>query len=200
MMRIWLALLAIFMLSGCGYNDIQSSDEKVTAAWAEVLNQYQRRADLIPNLVATVRSYANHETEVLTQVAQARSRTAQATQALNQQPDDATAQARWQQAQTQLGGALSRLIAVSERYPELKANGLYQDLMVQLEGTENRIAVARGRYVSAVQRYNTLIRQFPGVLVAKAMGYHAKANFTPEDEQAISHAPTVDFGTPAPAH
>ncbi|MDX5626995.1 MULTISPECIES: LemA family protein [unclassified Brenneria] len=193
MRRIFLLVLSVFLLSGCGYNDIQSSDEKVTAAWAEVLNQYQRRADLVPNLVATVKGYTNHESEVLIQVTEARSRVAGATQQINQKPDDPAALQQWQQAQAQLGGALSRLLVVSERYPELKADSLYKDLMVQLEGTENRIAVARGRYVEAVQHYNTQIRQFPGVLVAKIMGYSPKPSFQPENEAAIKQAPVVNF-------
>lgn len=197
MLRILLLCMTTLFLSGCGYNDIQSSDEKVTASWAEVLNQYQRRADLIPNLVATVKNYASHETEVFTQVAQARSRADTASKQMQQLPEDPKALAQYQQAQNQLSGALSRLLVVSERYPELKADNLYRDLMVQLEGTENRIAVARGRYVAAVQHYNTQIRQFPGMLVAKTMGYKPKPNFQPENEAAISQAPKVDFSNQA---
>ncbi|MEC5319216.1 LemA family protein [Brenneria populi subsp. brevivirga] len=197
MQRIFWLVLSLFLLSGCGYNDIQSSDEKVTAAWAEVLNQYQRRADLVPNLVATVKGYASHESEVLIQVTQARGQVVGATQQLGRQPDDPAALQHWQQAQGQLSGALSRLLVVSERYPELKTDGLYRDLMVQLEGTENRIAVARGRYVKAVQHYNTQIRQFPGVLIAKVMGYSPKPNFQPENEAAVKQAPIVNFDTGA---
>ncbi|MCG8707883.1 LemA family protein [Brenneria sp. 4F2] len=199
MRRIFLLVLSAFLLSGCGYNDIQSSDEKVTAAWAEVLNQYQRRADLVPNLVATIKGYTNHEAEVLIQVSEARSKVIGATQQINREPSDPAALQQWQQAQTQLGGALSRLLVVSERYPELKANGLYQDLMVQLEGTENRIAVARGRYVEAVQHYNVQIRQFPGVLIAKIMGYSPKPSFQPVNEAAIKQAPVVNFDSGAAA-
>ncbi|CPR19921.1 LemA family protein [Brenneria goodwinii] len=193
MYRIFWVILSVLLLSGCGYNDIQSSDEKVTASWAEVLNQYQRRADLVPNLVATVKGYTNHESEVLIQVTEARSKVVGATQQIDQKPDDPAALQQWQQAQAQLSGALSRLLVVNERYPELKADSLYKDLMVQLEGTENRIAVARGRYVEAVQHYNTQIRQFPGVLIAKIMGYSPKPSFQPENEAAIKQAPSVNF-------
>lgn len=193
MYRIFWVILCVLLLSGCGYNDIQSSDEKVTASWAEVLNQYQRRADLVPNLVATVKGYTNHESEVLIQVTEARSKVVGATQQIDQKPDDPAALQQWQQAQAQLSGALSRLLVVNERYPELKADSLYKDLMVQLEGTENRIAVSRGRYVEAVQHYNTQIRQFPGVLIAKIMGYSPKPSFQPENEAAIKQAPSVNF-------
>lgn len=193
MYRIFWVILSVLLLSGCGYNDIQSSDEKVTASWAEVLNQYQRRADLVPNLVATVKGYTNHESEVLIQVTEARSKVVGATQQIDQKPDDPAALQQWQQAQAQLSGALSRLLVVNERYPELKADSLYKDLMVQLEGTENRIAVSRGRYVEAVQHYNTQIRQFPGVLIAKIMGYSPKPSFQPENEAAIKQAPSVNF-------
>lgn len=193
-----LALVAM-LLSGCGYNAIQRQDEGVKAAWSEVLNQYQRRADLVPNLVNTVKGYAQHEERVLTEVTNARARVG----SVQLNADDATDPqklAQFQQAQGQLSGALSRLLVVSENYPDLKANQVFQNLQVQLEGTENRIAVARNRYVKAVQDYNTLVRSFPNNLTAKMFGYKQKPNFSVENEAAISTAPKVDFGTaPAPA-
>lgn len=193
-----LALVAM-LLSGCGYNAIQRQDEGVKAAWSEVLNQYQRRADLVPNLVNTVKGYAQHEKRVLTEVTNARARVG----SVQLNADDATDPqklAQFQQAQGQLSGALSRLLVVSENYPDLKANQVFQNLQVQLEGTENRIAVARNRYVKAVQDYNTLVRSFPNNLTAKMFGYKQKPNFSVENEAAISTAPKVDFGTaPAPA-
>ena len=193
-----LVLLAGF-LSGCGYNAIQREDEAVKAAWSEVLNQYQRRADLVPNLVNTVKGYAQHEERVLTEVTNARAKVGQ-TQITPELLDDPEALAKFQAAQGQLSGALSRLMVVSENYPQLKADGSFRDLQAQLEGTENRITVARNRYVAAVQSYNTLIRSFPNNLTAKVMGYKVKPNFSVENEKAISTAPTVDFGaTPAPA-
>ncbi|OCQ54456.1 LemA family protein [Photorhabdus australis subsp. thailandensis] len=194
MLRYPLLFIIVFMLSGCGYNDIQSSDEKVNSSWAEVLNQYQRRADLVPNLVATVKGYSSHEASVLEAVTKARANAMAATAALQHKPDDLRALQQWQQSQQTLTGTLSRLNIISESYPELKADSLYRDLMVQLEGTENRIAVARGRYVVAVQQYNTLIRQFPGVLMAKLMGYHAKVNLLSANEDVVSQVPTVNFG------
>jgi len=187
----------VSLLTGCGYNAMQAGDEQVKAAWSEVLNQYQRRADLVPNLVNTVKGYAAHEAAVLTQVTEARARVGSTT--LNaDQLGDAAAMQRFQQAQGELSSALSRLLVVTENYPQLKADGLFKDLLTQLEGTENRITVARGRYVKAVQDYNVLIRQFPQVITAKIFGYQPKANFSVENEAAISTAPKVDFGTPQP--
>lgn len=190
------ALLFASLLSGCGYNAIQSADEQVKAAWSNVLNQYQRRADLVPNLVSTVKGYASHEQQVLTQVTDARARVGSINITADQL-DDPQQMQRFQQAQGELSSALSRLLVVSENYPQLKADGLFRDLMTQLEGTENRIAVARERYVKAVQDYNVLVRSFPEVLTAKVLGYAPKANFSVENEAAISQAPSVDFGAPA---
>ena len=188
-------LLACSLLSGCGYNQIQQKDEAVKAAWSEVINQYQRRADLVPNLVATVKGYAAHEELVFREVTDARAKVGQVT--VN--ADDAASLARYQAAQGELSSALTRLMAVSENYPNLKADGLFQNLQAQLEGTENRITVARNRYVKAVQDYNGYIRSFPVNLTAKVFGYKVKPNFTVGNEAAISTAPKVDFGTtPAP--
>lgn len=180
-------------LTGCGYNNLQAQDEQVTAAWSEVVNQYQRRADLVPNLVKVVKQYADHEEEVFTEVARARSQAGsiQVTPAVLNNPQ---AMEQYQQAQAQMGSALSRLMAVSERYPELKADKLFQDLQAQLEGTENRITVARKRYIDEVQSYNTTVRQFPTNITAKVFGMHTKPNFTVANEDAISTAPKVDFG------
>lgn len=189
-------LLACGLLSGCGYNQIQTKDEAVKAAWSEVINQYQRRADLVPNLVATVKGYAAHEEQVFREVTEARAKVGQVT--VN--ADDAASLAKYQAAQGELSSALTRLMAVSENYPNLKADGLFQNLQAQLEGTENRVTVARNRYVKAVQDYNSYIRGFPVNLTAKVFGYAVKPNFTVENEAAISVAPKVDFGaTPAPA-
>lgn len=185
-------LLACSLLSGCGYNQIQKKDEAVKAAWSEVINQYQRRADLVPNLVATVKGYAAHEEQVFREVTEARAKVGQVT--VN--ADDAASLARYQAAQGELSSALTRLMAVSENYPNLKADGLFQNLQAQLEGTENRVAVARNRYVKAVQDYNAYIRSFPQNLTAKMFGYAVKPNFTVENEASISVAPKVDFGTP----
>ena len=185
------------LLSGCGYNRIQAKDEAVKAGWSEVLNQYKRRADLIPNLVNTVKGYATHEQQVLTAVTQARAKVGQ----VNVNADDAASLAQFQAAQGELSSALSRLLVVSENYPALKADGMFRDLMVQLEGTENRITVARNRYVQSVQHYNVLVRQFPGVITASIFGYSPKANFSVENEASISKAPSVNFGqnqAPAP--
>ncbi|WP_233841257.1 LemA family protein [Dyella sp. 2HG41-7] len=197
-LRMLVLLLLAVMLSGCGYNSIQKQDEAVKAQWSEVLNQYQRRADLVPNLVNTVKGYAAHEEKIFTQVADARSRVGsiQITPELANDPD---ALAKFQAAQGQLTGALSRLMAVSENYPNLKADGVFQNLQAQLEGTENRITVARNRYIQAVQQYNSMIRTFPNNLTAKMFGYQVKPNFSVENEKAISTAPTVDFGTSTPA-
>ncbi|MCX7891904.1 MAG: LemA family protein [Burkholderiales bacterium] len=181
------------LLGGCGYNDIQRADEGVNAAWSEVVNQYQRRADLIPNLVETVKGFAQQEKDVLTQVTEARSRVGQV--AVNpQMVNDPAALKQFQDAQAGLSGALSRLLVVVERYPELKSDKNFLELQAQLEGTENRIAVARQRYIKAVQDYNVLIREFPVNLTAMVFGYKTKANFTVENEQAIRTAPKVDFG------
>ncbi|QRY80028.1 LemA family protein [Pseudomonas sp. PDNC002] len=191
------AYILVTLLSGCGYNAMQAGDEQVKAAWSEVLNQYQRRADLIPNLVSTVKGYASHEAAVLTQVTEARAKVGSTTLNADQLGDEAAVK-RFQQAQGELSSALSRLLVVTENYPQLKADGLFKDLLTQLEGTENRITVARGRYVKAVQEYNVMIRQFPQVITAKIFGYQPKANFSVENEAAISTAPKVDFGN-APA-
>ena len=192
-------LLLVLGLSGCGYNAMQRQDEAVKAAWSEVINQYQRRTDLVPNLVNTVKGYAQHEEKVLTEVTNARAKVG----TMQLSPDalnDPQKLQQFQQAQGQLSSALSRLMVVSENYPQLKADGLFQNLQAQLEGTENRITVARNRYVQSVQEYNSMIRTFPNNLTAKIFGYQVKPNFTVDNEKAISTAPTVDFGnTPAPA-
>jgi LemA protein len=194
--RIGMLMLFVLALSGCGYNSIQKQDEAVKAQWSEVLNQYQRRADLVPNLVNTVKGYAAHEDKVFSEVADARSKVG----TVQVNADDAESLAKFQAAQGQLTGALSRLMAVSENYPNLKADGLFQNLQAQLEGTENRVTVARNRYIQAVQAYNTMIRTFPNNLTAKMFGYQPKPNFTVENEKAISTAPVVDFGTSAPSN
>ncbi len=195
----WLAAAAAVLgLSGCGYNDFQRLDEQVKAAWSEVLNQYQRRADLIPNIVNTVKGEANFEQETLTKVVEARAK-ATSIQVTPETLNNPEAFNRFQQAQGELSSALSRLIAVSENYPNLKANQGFQDLRVQLEGTENRITVARNRYIKAVADYNVLARQFPSNLTAMLFGYSVKPSFTVENEAQISRPPTVDFNKPAPA-
>ncbi len=191
----WLAALALAAtmgLSGCGYNDFQRLDEQVKAAWSEVLNQYQRRADLIPNIVATVKGEANFEQETLTKVIEARAKATsiQATPALINDP---AAFNKFQQAQGELSGALSRLMAVTEAYPNLKANAAFQDLRVQLEGTENRITVARNRYIKTVQEYNVLARSFPTNLTAMMFSYPVKPNFTVQNEATITAPPSVSF-------
>ncbi len=188
------ALTLVAALSGCGYNDFQRLDEQTTSSWAEVLNQYQRRADLVPNLVATVKGEAAFEQETLTRVIEARSR-ATAIQVTPEMLNDPQAMQRFQAAQGELGGALSRLLVVAEQYPNLKANQGFSDLRVQLEGTENRITVARNRYIQAVQDYNVLARSFPSNLTAMVFGYAPKPNFTVANEAAISAPPKVDFGT-----
>ena len=195
--RVAMLLLAI-MLGGCGYNTLQAGDEQIKASWSEVVNQYQRRADLVPNLVNTVKGYAAHESQVLTQVAEARARVG-SVQATPEVLNDPQALARFQQAQGQLIGALSRLLAVSENYPQLKADTGFRDLQAQLEGTENRITVARNRYIKAVQDYNVTVRSFPTNLTAMVFGHSVKPNFTVDNERAISVAPTVDFGARTPA-
>jgi LemA protein len=193
----WLMLaLLLPLLAGCGYNRIQQADEGVKAQWSEVLNQYQRRADLIPNLVATVRGYATHEEKVLVEVTNARARVGSAGITAEQAADPAKL-AQFQAAQGELSSALSRLLVVTENYPDLKANQNFLELQSQLEGTENRITVARNRYIAAVQEYNVLIRRFPVNLTAMMFGYAQKPNFSVENEAAISKAPTVDFATPA---
>jgi len=189
------AVIAVIatLLSGCGYNTFQTTDEQVKAAWSEVLNQYQRRADLVPNLVNTVKGYASHEKDVLTQVTEARARVG-GLQATPELINDPQAFARFQQAQAGLTSALSRLLVVAENYPNLKADGAFRDLQAQLEGTENRITVARNRYIKAVQAYNVAVRTFPNNLTAMVFGYTTKPNFAVENEQAISTAPKVEFG------
>jgi LemA protein len=185
--------LLLLLLSGCGYNTIQGADEQVKAAWSEVLNQYQRRADLVPNLVETVKAFAKQEMDVLTRVTEARARVGsiQATPELVNNPE---AFQRFQQAQGELTSALSRLLVVAENYPQLKSDANFRDLQAQLEGTENRIAVARNRYIKSVEQYNVTVRQFPNNLTAMAFGYKAKPNFTVQNEREISKAPKVDFG------
>jgi LemA protein len=193
----WLAALcALLALSGCGYNQFQQLDEQVKAAWSEVLNQYQRRADLVPNLVATVKGEASFEQETLTKVIEARAK-ATSIQATPELINDPAAFEKFQAAQGQLTSALSRLLVVSENYPNLKANQAFQDLRVQLEGTENRITVARNRYIKAVADYNVLARSFPTNLTAKMFGYSPKPSFTVQNEAQISAPPTVNFEKPA---
>jgi LemA protein len=195
-LQLAFVLVLVAVMSGCGYNSIQSKDEAIKAAWSEVVNQYQRRADLVPNLVNTVKGYATHEEEVFTKVTEARANVGKVT--INaDQLGDAVALQKFQAAQGELSSALSRLMAVSENYPQLKADGLFQNLQAQLEGTENRITVARNRYIQAVQDYNTFVRSFPQNLTAMIFGYKTKANFTVENEKQISAAPTVDFSKPA---
>ena len=187
------ALAASLLLSGCGYNEFQSLDEKSKSAWSEVLNQYQRRADLIPNIVATVKGEANFEQETLTKVIEARAK-ATSIQVTPEMLSDPEAMAKFQAAQGELGSALSRLMVVVEQYPNLKANQGFSDLRVQLEGTENRITVARNRYIESVQAYNVLARSFPTNLTAMVFSYKPKASFTVQNEAQISAPPTVDFG------
>ena len=196
---IWRIAVAAFVLSlaGCGYNTIQSEDEQVKAGWSEVLNQYQRRADLVPNLVNTVKGYANQERDVLTSVTEARARVG-SIRATPELLADPQAFAKYEAAQGQLTSSLSRLLVVSENYPQLKSDANFRDLQAQLEGTENRIAVARNRYIKAVQEYNTTVRSFPSNLTAKAFGFKEKPNFSVTNEAEIAKPPRVDFGT-APA-
>lgn len=187
------AIMALTLnLTGCGYNTLQAKDEAVNAGWSEVLNQYQRRADLVPNLVNVVKGYASHESQVLTEVTNARARVG-SIQATPELVNDPAAFQKFQQAQGELTSALSRLLVVSENYPNLKADASFRDLSAQLEGTENRIAVARNRYIGTVQDYNTYVRQFPQAMTAKVIGMHAKPNFSVGNEAAISTAPTVSF-------
>jgi LemA protein len=187
------AVLTGTLLSGCGYNEFQQKDEATKAAWSEVVNQYQRRADLIPNLVNTVKGYASHEKDTLEAVTKARA-AATSFQITPQVLNDPQAFAKFQQVQGELSNALSRLMAVSENYPQLKADTSFRDLQSQLEGTENRITVARQRYIAAVQDYNVTVRSFPTNLTAMMFGYQPKPSFTVENEKAISTAPTVNFG------
>lgn len=185
-------LVLVAMLSGCGYNTIQEKDEAVNAAWSEVLNNYKRRADLVPNLVATVKGYASHEEQVLTRVTEARSRVG----SINVNANDPASLAQFQQAQGELQSAISRLLVVSENYPQLKADQNFLQLQAQIEGTENRITVARQRFIKAVQDYNTTIRRFPVNLTAMIFGHKTRPNFTVENEAQIQEAPKVDFGAP----
>ena len=187
------AVLATTLLSGCGYNQFQVKDEATKAAWAEVVNQYQRRADLIPNLVNTVKGYASHEKDTLEAVTRARA-AATSFQITPEVLNNPEAFQKFQQVQGELSSALSRLMAVSENYPNLKADASFRDLQSQLEGTENRITVARQRYIAAVQDYNVTVRSFPTNLTAMVFGYQAKPSFTVENEKSISTAPTVNFG------
>jgi LemA protein len=198
MRTIWTIIPAVLILglSGCGYNTLQRNDEQIKASWSEVVNQYQRRTDLVPNLVNTVKGFAAQEQKVLLGVTEARAKvgTIQATPELI---NDAAAFKKFQAAQGELSQALSRLLVVTENYPQLKSDANFRDLQAQLEGTENRIAVARNRYITAVQAYNVTVRSFPSNLTAMAFGYKAKANFTVENEQEVAKPPNVDFG-PAP--
>ena len=197
-MRNWIKFFMVLLtlsLSGCGYNSFQSGDEQVKASWAEVLNQYQRRADLVPNLVNVVKGYASHEKDVLTQVTAARARVGQI-QATPELINDPEAFAKFQAAQRDMSSSLGRLMLVAENYPQLKADGVFRDLQAQLEGTENRITVARKRYIESVQVYNNTVRQFPSNLTAMMLGYKVKPSFTVDNEKAISTAPKVDFGAP----
>lgn len=191
-----LAVFATLVLAGCGYNDLQRQDEGIKAAWSEVLNQYQRRADLVPNLVNTVKGYAAQEERVLTEVTNARANVS-AIKATPELVNDPVAFQKFIRAQSELQGALSRLLAVAEAYPQLKSDALFRDLTAQLEGTENRIAVARNRYIKSVQEFNTTVRQFPTNLTAMVFKMDVKPNFTVENEAAVSAPPKVDFNKPA---
>lgn len=197
MKKQWLMggmLVLSLSLSGCGYNALQSQDEQINASWSEVVNQYQRRADLVPNLVATVERYAKHEETVFTEVAEARAKVG-SVQLTPETLNNPEAMANYQAAQSQMTSALSRLMMVSENYPQLKADAAFQDLQAQLEGTENRITVARNRYIEDVRVYNTTVRQFPTNITAKVFGMDTKPNFTVDNEKAISAAPKVEFGS-----
>ncbi len=190
--RAFLVLALASQLAGCGYNTFQAQDEQIKASWSEVVNQYQRRADLIPNLVETVRGFAQQERDVLIGVTEARSKVG-SIQATPELIDDPQAFAQFQAAQGELSSALQRLMVVVERYPELKSDANFRDLQAQLEGTENRITVARNRYIAAVQEYNVTVRSFPSNLTAMVFGYDAKPNFSVENEAEISRPPQVDF-------
>lgn len=197
-MRIWLlflTFLSTLTLSGCGYNTLQSTDEQIKASWAEVLNQYQRRADLVPNLVNTVKGYAAQEQAVLLGVTNARAKVG-GIQATPELINNEQAFAKFQAAQSEMTSALSRLLVVSENYPQLKSDANFRDLQAQLEGTENRITVARNRYIKTVQDYNIVVRSFPGNLTAMMFGFKVKPSFTVENEKEISKPPTVDFSAP----
>jgi LemA protein len=197
--RGWLGILMVAAaMSGCGYNTIQSQDEEVKGAWSEVVNQYQRRSDLIPNLVKTVQGFADQEKEILLGVTEARSKVG-GIQATPELVNDPAALDRFMKAQGEMTSALSRLLVVAENYPQLKSDQNFRDLQAQLEGTENRITVARNRYIKSVQTYNTHIRQFPVNLTAMVFSYKEKANFTVENEAAIAKPPQVDFGKSQPA-
>ncbi len=195
---LWLLILAVTGLGGCGYNTLQSQDESIKAAWGEVLNQYQRRADLVPNLVNTVKGFAQQEKDVLLGVTNARSKVG-SIQATPELVNDPAAFSKFVAAQSEMTSALSRLLVVAENYPQLKSDANFRDLQAQLEGTENRITVARQRYIRAVQEYNVTVRSFPNNLTAMMFGYKVKPSFTVEDEKAISKPPTVDFSKPEPA-
>jgi LemA protein len=198
-MRAWFLACVAFLasgLSGCGYNSLQKQDEDVKAEWSNVTNQYQRRADLIPNLVKTVKGYANQEQQVLIGVTEARAKAAGSIQLTPELLNNPDAFAKFQQAQGQLSASLKSLFAVAEAYPDLKSNENFRDLQAQLEGTENRITVARQRYIDAVRGFNTTVRSFPTNLTAKMFDFEVKPNFTVANEQAISAPPSVDFGSP----
>ena len=195
-LAVLFVLAASALLSGCGYNDIQSQDEEVKAAWSEVVNQYQRRADLVPNLVNTVKGFAEQEKEILLGVTEARSKVG-SIQATPELVNDPAALDKFIKAQGEMTSALSRLLVVAENYPQLKSDQNFRDLQAQLEGTENRITVARNRYIKSVQTYNTTVRQSPVNLTAMVFGYKEKANFSVENEAAIAKPPTVDFSKPA---
>ena len=196
---VFVAVLACGCLPGCGYNSLTRQDEDVKAAWSDVANQYQRRADLIPNLVRTVKGYANQEQQVLIGVTEARARQAGSIQLTPELLNDPQAFARFQAAQSELSTSLKSLIAVAEAYPDLKSNENFRDLQVQLEGTENRITVARQRYIDAVRNFNTTVRSFPTNLTARMFDFQVKPNFTVANEQAVAAPPTVDFSREAPA-
>ncbi|MBI5329987.1 MAG: LemA family protein [Betaproteobacteria bacterium] len=199
MRNTMIVLMLSASLSGCGYNTMQAQDEGIKAGWSEVLNQYQRRADLIPNLVNTVKGYAAHEAKVLTELTEARAKVGQIA-ATPELVNDPAALQKFQEAQGQLSGALSRLLVVSENYPQLKADTGFRDLQAQLEGTENRITVARNRYIQSVREYNVTVRSFPSNLTAMAFGMKEKANFTVENEKALAKPPAVSFdAAPAPS-
>jgi LemA protein len=189
----YLVLFVVAALSGCGYNDIQKLDESTKSGWAEVVNQYQRRADLIPNLVNTVKGYAQQEQDVFVKVTEARSRVGQ----IKVDPSNPESLKQFENAQKEVGSALSRLLVVSENYPQLKSDANFRDLQAELSGTENRITVARQRYIGAVQKYNEFVRQVPQNLTAMVFGYEVKPQFTVENEAQIKSAPKVDFGQPA---
>jgi LemA protein len=200
-MRAWFLACVAFLtagLSGCGYNSLQKQDEDVKAAWSEVTNQYQRRADLIPNLVKTVKGYANQEQQVLIGVTEARAKAAGSIQVTPELLNNPDAFAKFQAAQGELSASLKSLFAVAEAYPDLKSNENFRDLQVQLEGTENRITIARQRYIDTVRGFNTTVRSFPTNLTAKMFDFEVKPNFTVANEQTISAPPSVDFGSGAP--